>query len=110
MRDGRPNFKDIQKRALTSDKYKIELMAKQHPATFFAYDILYYRGKDITNSPLLQRKQKLELVIKQENERFTYSRYSIGEGIKLYELTKEQNLEGIVAKVNITLISDLKIG
>lgn len=98
MRDGRPNFADVQKRALTSDKYKIELQAKRYPATFVAYDILYYRGKSIEDIPLLQRKEKLEMVVKQENDRFSYSRYSRGQGIQLYNLTEEQNLEGIIAK------------
>jgi len=98
MRDGRPNFADVQKRALTSDKYKIELQAKRYPATFVAYDILYYRGKSIVDLPLIERKAKLEMVIKQENDHFSYSRYSLGQGIQLYNLTEEQNLEGIIAK------------
>ena len=98
MRDGRPNFADVQRRALTSDKYKIELQAKRYPASFVAYDILYYRGKSITDLPLLQRKAKLEMVVKQENGWFSYSRFSTGQGVLLYKMTKEQNLEGIVAK------------
>ena len=98
MRDSRPNFSDVQKRALTSDKYKIELHAKRYPATFVAYDILYYRGKSIVDLPLLQRKEKLEMAIKQENDRFCYSRYTKEQGIQLYKITKEQNLEGIIAK------------
>jgi len=98
MRDGRPNFPDVQKRALTSDRYKIQLQAKRHPASFVAYDILYYRKKDITNLPLIERKKKLESVIKQESAHFTYSRYTIGHGIKMFEMTGKQNLEGIIAK------------
>jgi len=98
MRDGRPNFSEVQKRALTNDKYKIELQAKRYPATFVAYDLLYYRGKSIMDLPLLERKEKLEKVIKQENERFGYSRYTKEHGVKLYQLAEQQNLEGIIAK------------
>jgi len=98
MHDSRPNFSHVQRRALTSDKYKIELQAKRHPATFVAYDILYYRGNSIADLPLLQRKEKLEMVINHENDRFTYSRYMKEQGIRLYKKTAEQNLEGIVAK------------
>ena len=98
MRDGRPHFADVQKRALTNDKYKIELHAKKYPSTFVAYDILYYRGKSIEHLPLLERKEKLKAVIKQENDRFSYSRYIREYGIKLYHLAEEQSLEGVIAK------------
>ena len=98
MNNGRPTFSDVQKRALTNDKFKIELQSKKLPASFVAYDILYLRDKEITDLPLLKRKEKLESVIKSENELFSYSRYNVGQGIKLYELTESQNLEGIVAK------------
>lgn len=98
MRDGRPNFQDVQKRALTSDKYKIELQAKMQPASFVAYDILYYRKKDITKLPLLERKEKLEKVIAHENPQFSYSRYNTGRGIEMFKMTGAKDLEGIVAK------------
>ena len=98
MHDGQPNFSHVQKRALTTDKYKIELHAKRYPATFVAYDILYYRGKNIEDLPLLQRKEKLEMVIKQDSDRFSYSRYTKEQGTQLYKITEEQNLEGIIAK------------
>jgi len=98
MREGRPNFADVQKRALTSDKYKIELQAKLHPATYVAYDILYYRARDITKLPLIERKQKLEAVIKKESPQFSFSRYIRGQGIKMFKMTGKQDLEGIVAK------------
>ena len=98
MRDGRPNFADVQKRALTNDKYKIELHAKSYPATFVAYDILYYRGKSIEHLPLLERKAKLAAVVKKENDFFSYSRFIHEHGIKMYEMAKQQNLEGIIAK------------
>jgi len=98
MRDGRPNFPDVQKRVLTSDRYKLDLHVKRYPASFVAYDLLYYRGKDITKLPLIERKKKLEGVIKQESAQFTYSRYVIGQGMKMFEMTGKQDLEGIVAK------------
>ena len=98
MRDGRPNFADVAKRVLTSDNYKIELLAKRYPATFVAYDILYGRGKSMTDLPLLQRKQKLETLIKEENDKFTYARYVRECGVALYEGAKEKDLEGVIAK------------
>ena len=98
MRDGRPNFAEVQKRSLTTDIHKIKLLATKRPATFIAYDILYYRGKSIIDLPLIERKRKLETVVKQESAQFSYCRYIKEHGTQLFELTKEKDLEGIIAK------------
>jgi len=98
MNDGRPNFSDVQKRALTNDTFKIELHSKKFPATFVAYDILFYRGKSVEDETLLRRKEMLQSVIKIENERFSYSRFTREFGVKLYEVAESKKLEGIVAK------------
>lgn len=98
MKDGHPDFYEIQKRSLTSNNFKIQLASKQHPANFVAFDILYYDEKDLTLLPLMDRKKHLANVIKTETERFVMSRYIPDRGITLYRLAEQQNLEGIVAK------------
>ncbi len=98
MKDGRPDFYEIQKRSLTSNNFKIQLASRQYPANFVAFDILFYDDKDLTLLPLMERKKYLEKAIKAETERFAISRYIQDEGIPLYKLAEQQNLEGIVAK------------
>lgn len=95
--DGKPNFAEVQKRSLMTNKLKIEFASKKHPVSFVAYDILYYDDKQITDLPQLERKKILNKAIK-ENERLSISRYIEEKGIELYELTVAQDLEGIVAK------------
>lgn len=46
MKNGRHDFCEIQKRSLTTNSFKIQLAAKQHPANFETFEILYYDGKD----------------------------------------------------------------
>ena len=94
--DGRPNFDEVKRRSLTSNKVRIETLSKKHPATFTAYDILYY-DKQITNLPLIERKKLLEKAF-EENEFLARSRFIDEQGAALYSLTVEQDLEGIVAK------------
>lgn len=96
-KDGKPDFFEIQKRTLTSDTFKIRLTSKQSPACFTAFDVLYADGKDLTNLPLLKRKKILSGLVK-EDAHFNIARYIERQGIALYELTKQQELEGIVAK------------
>ena len=58
--DGKPSFETIQRRSLMSNRYKIEMEAKKYPATFVAFDCLYYDGRDITLLPLAERKEYLQ--------------------------------------------------
>lgn len=95
--EGQPNFYEVQRRSIMTNSFKIQLASSKLPATYTAFDILYYDGEKVTDLPLIERKKLLEKNIK-ENERIAISRYIEENGIELYKLTKQQNLEGIVAK------------
>lgn len=96
--DGKPSFETIQRRSLMSNRYKIELEAKKYPITFVAFDCLYYNGEDLTLRPLAERKDYLQKAVT-ESERLAVSRvFEAGQALALFQLAKEQGLEGIVAK------------
>lgn len=97
IKDGKPDFYEIQRRSLMSNSFKIQLASTRLPASFTAFDILYYKDHPVTNLPLMERKKLLEKVIK-ENERIAVSRYIEERGIEFYQLAKQNQLEGIVAK------------
>lgn len=95
---GKPNFEAIQRRSLMSNKYKIALEAKRYPAAFMAFDCLFYDGQDLTMNPLTERKKLLQKAVK-ESERLAISRvFEPSQAMELYEIAKQQHLEGIVAK------------
>ena len=96
-KDGSPNFFALQKRSLLTDKFRIELEMEKNKVNFVAYDILYLDDKQTTNLTLTERKKLLKNNIK-ENEILSISRIVENEGIKLFELTQQLSLEGIVAK------------
>ena len=97
IKDGVPNFYEIQRRSLMSNSFKIQLASSKLPATFTAFDILYYKDHSVTDLPLMERKKLLAKVLK-ENERIAISRYIEEQGIQFYQLAKQNDLEGIVAK------------
>lgn len=97
LKDGKPDFFELLRRAQLTNTFKIQLTASKLPASFIAFDILYYKDHSVMDLPLMQRKKLLEKVIK-ENESISISRYIEEYGIELYEMTKENDLEGIVAK------------
>ena len=98
LKDGRPDFSLIQRRSLMSDRFKIELDSKHNPATFSAFDILYYDSQETMLLPLMERKSLLDKTII-DGPRMAISRYVEGQGTPLFNFAVERELEGIVAKV-----------
>lgn len=96
MRDGIPDFYEVQKRTLMTNPFKIKLQSDRLPASFVAYDILY-RDSELIDKPLEERKDILNKAVK-ENDRIAISSTIENSGIALFNLTKEQRLEGVVAK------------
>jgi len=97
VKDGKPDFFEIQRRSLLTNTFKIQLASSRLLASFTAFDILYYDDHQVMDLPLMQRKKLLEKVIK-ENERIAISRYIEEKGIEFYQIAKQNELEGIVAK------------
>ncbi|BDF59187.1 ATP-dependent DNA ligase [Christensenellaceae bacterium] len=94
----KPDFSKIQQRSLMSNHRKIQRLSQEHPATFVVYDILYYDTKQVTDKPLMQRK---ELIYRNltESPRMSISRFIETQGIALFDAAKKEALEGIVGKL-----------
>ena len=97
LTNGKPDFYALQKRSLMTNRFRIQLAAKKNPVQFAAYDILYYDGKDLTDKSLVERKAILQEKVSEGNG-LSISRYVEERGIAFFNLAKEQDLEGIVAK------------
>lgn len=97
LKNGVPDFFELQRRALTSNPFKIQLSSDKYPASFVAYDLLYLRDKELIDLPLLERKAKL-LDTVSETPKLAISRYIFEKGIELFEVARAQKLEGVVAK------------
>ncbi len=99
VKDGKPDFEAIRNRSLKTNSFKIKLESSQYPATFVAYDCLYYDTQSIMMLPLTARKKTLSKAIKTESGRLAVSRiYESDHAESLFKLTLQQDLEGIVAK------------
>lgn len=98
IKDGKPDFSEIQRRSMMTNPLKIELASQSTPACFTAFDILYYQDHAVNLLPLTERKKLLDEVIGSESARFAKSRYIEEKGIAFYKIAEQQDLEGIVAK------------
>lgn len=99
LKNGKPDFFEIQRRSLTGNQFKIHLLSQKYPANFTAFDILYDQDHTVIDLPLMERKKLLQSCVIMENERFAVSRYIEQRGIAFYKLAEQQDLEGIVAKL-----------
>lgn len=97
MTGGKPDFEALQAREIMTNRMKIEISAKQRPACFVAYDILYRDGEELFQRPLEERQAILRETIR-DTERIAVSRHYEREGTALFRLTEQSGLEGIVAK------------
>jgi len=98
IKDGKPDFYEIQRRSLMTNPAKIEIASKKYPACFTAFDILYFKDCAVTDLSLTERKELLKQVVIEESEVFAVSRIIENNGTAFFNLVKAQNLEGIVAK------------
>lgn len=94
---GKPDFYKLQKRTLSTNPFKIELAISRYPAAFVAYDILYTNGKMLDKLPLMERKAILSKMVSDSME-LSVSRYIDKQGKALFDLAREQQLEGVVGK------------
>ncbi len=64
---------------------------------YYVFDLLYFRGHDLTDLPLLRRKELLKKILPSA-PKIRFSDHVGKEGVLFYDVVKEKGLEGIVAK------------
>jgi len=92
---GQSNFERLQARMHVRNPNA--RLVSQHPVVYFAFDLLYCDGYDLRGAPLLQRKLLLQRLL-HSSENIRFSDHQLEKGKELFELAKQNELEGIVAK------------
>ena len=65
---------------------------------YHAFDLLYLNGKDLRDSPLIERKQALKRVLENAPASFAPVEYLESDGQRVFEHACKLGLEGVVAK------------
>jgi bifunctional non-homologous end joining protein LigD len=92
---GRSDFQSLQSRF--SVQHPSSQLLQSAPAVFYVFDVLYADGYDLKPAPLLERKQFLKQILR-EDARVRYSDHVIEKGKEIYDLAVSQQLEGLIAK------------
>ena len=64
---------------------------------YYVFDLLYFEGHDLTNLPLLRRKELLKKVLP-SHPKIRFSDHVAKEGILFFNAAKRKGVEGIIAK------------
>ncbi|WP_165972089.1 ATP-dependent DNA ligase [Paenibacillus piri] len=94
---GSMDYELVMERLRLTQKTKIRSYASQRPVHVAVWDILYYKGRDLRNLPLVKRRSILESLLV-PNDRFRLVPQVENNGEELFRTAVEQSLEGIVAK------------
>jgi bifunctional non-homologous end joining protein LigD len=94
---GRPSFERLQQRMNLASPKDIDRARRAIPVTLFAFDLLWYDGRELTSEPLEERRGLLEEIVTETDQiRLTY--VVEGQGRAFFDSAKELGFEGVVAK------------
>ena len=73
-------------------------MKRNCRAVYYAFDILWLNGRDLRELSLLERKKILRSTIPRKSSRIGFVSHIDRGTLKLFELVKKSDLEGLVVK------------
>jgi bifunctional non-homologous end joining protein LigD len=94
---GRPSFQALQSRMHLGGEAAVRRLAQTKPVTYVLFDLLWLDGHSLMNLPYAERRARLQ-ALKLEGEHWRTPEYRPAEGTAFLAASKEQHLEGIVAK------------
>lgn len=95
-KDGKPVFKNVINRLMSTGEKNIEGLTRKNPVHCYVFDCLYLDGRMLINEPLAKRKEWLADVIKPETP-YRVSE-AVDDGTALFEAARAHDLEGIMSK------------
>ena len=96
-RDGRPRFQLLQPRVGRKHQSDVEALVGQAQIVYYAFDLLYVDGYDLTACSVLERKAALENILRPASF-IKLSEHIDTKGKAFFEQIEKFHLEGMIAK------------
>ncbi len=94
---GKPSFERLQRRMHVGSEAAVRRLTKSLPVVYMIFDLLYLNGHSTMRLPYTERRSLLEQ-LELSGAHWKTPAYHPGEGQALLEASREQGLEGVVAK------------
>ncbi|WP_169084817.1 hypothetical protein [Paenibacillus sp. PL91] len=94
---GAIEFDTLQERFRLKKQPRIRDARHTTPVKFFVFDILFYNGVDLRDTPLLERKRLLNVIL-EDNAYYKKMLFVDTNGRALFDLVKRSDLEGVACK------------
>ncbi|OAT83579.1 non-homologous end-joining DNA ligase [Desulfotomaculum copahuensis] len=95
--DGLPSFNALQSRGRLTDPLKIRRLARESPALYVVFDLLYMHGRSVMDEPLIRRRELLAAILI-PGAPAVVSDFVTGDGCAFMAACVSRGLEGVVAK------------
>jgi len=97
LEKGLPSFDLLQNRFGVDDRVQLRRLSMKIPTTYIAFDLLHLNGRDVIDSPLTERREKLAKIIA-DSPHLLLSQYIRGSGKSYFRNALKLGFEGAVAK------------
>ncbi|MGH2865143.1 MAG: DNA ligase D [Solirubrobacteraceae bacterium] len=94
---GRPSFQALQSRMHLRGEAAVRRLAHSQPVTYVLFDLLWLDGHSLMSLPYTERRARLQ-ELKLQAAHWRTPEYRRGEGTAFLAASREQGLEGILAK------------
>ncbi|WML56659.1 ATP-dependent DNA ligase [Neobacillus sp. PS2-9] len=95
---GKPDFEAVMSRFSSFKTEKVQQLSQLEPVSFVVFDVLVHSSEKVTHLPLYQRKELLDMLIPKNTPVLSKIMSIHSNGNALFNLIKEQDLDGIVLK------------
>ena len=95
---GRPSFQRLQARMHLTGKEEIRQRRAEVPVAYLLFDVLWLDGKSLIELSYVDRRELLAELVEPGPSPWQVAPSHVGEGSAVAHATREQGLEGVVAK------------
>jgi bifunctional non-homologous end joining protein LigD len=96
-KSGRPSFQRLQRRMHVASEAEVRRRARETPVVYMVFDVLFQEGRDLMGLAYEERRELLE-ELELEGPAWQTPAYHRGDGAGLLAASREQGLEGVIAK------------
>ncbi|HEU5429711.1 MAG TPA: non-homologous end-joining DNA ligase [Actinocrinis sp.] len=96
--NGRPSFATLQQRMHVRDEARIARLSERTPVVYIVFDVLHVGARSLIDEAYHARREVLGSLDLAAEPSWRVPEYQAGDGGGLYAATREEGLEGVIAK------------